>query len=163
MSHHCTNLKTYTQEVAIRIFFFDLNSVGMIDFAQCSRYKMLMMCLIFTSITLQGDQNSAWKRHHKWFEKPFLWKFYETPSDRSRHGGFLHKKAVLGNLAKLTGKNLSQSLFFNKAAGQNVQTKCPTQDERRETGKSFIFFVSPLSFHLWNPSMYLISKWHLNL
>ena len=66
----------------------------MVDFAQCSRYKMLMMCLIFTSITLQGDQNSEWKRHHKWFEKPFLWKFYETPSDRSSHGGFLYKKAV---------------------------------------------------------------------
>ena len=105
-----------------------------------------MMCLIFTSITLQGDQNSEWKRHHKWFEKPFLWKFYETPSDKSSHGGFLHKKAVLGNLAKLTGKNLSQSLFFNKAAGQNVQTKCPTKDKRRKTDKSLIFFVSPFLF-----------------
>ena len=124
----------------------------MVDFAQCSRSKMLMMCLIFTPISLQGDQNSEWKRRHKWFEKPFLWKFYERPSDRSRHGGFLHKKAVLGNLAKLTGKNLCQSLFFNKAAGQNVQTKCPTKDKRRKTDKSlklfppFFSFVKP--FHI---------------
>ena len=121
------------------------------------------MCLIFTSITLQGDQNSEWKRHHKWFEKPFLWKFYETPSDRSSHGGFLYKKAVSEIWQNSPEKTCARVSFLinlqDKMSKLNVRLRIK---EEKET-KVLFFFVSPLSFHLWNPSIYLISKWHLNL
>ena len=33
----------------------------------------------------------------------------------------LHKKAVLKNVSKFTGKQLCQSLFFNKVAGHSQQ------------------------------------------
>ena len=36
---------------------------------------------------------------------------------RSSHPEVFCKKGVLRNVAKLTGKHLRQSLFFNKAAG----------------------------------------------
>ena len=36
--------------------------------------------------------------------------------DRSSHGKCSVRKGVLGNFAKFTGKNLCQSLFFNKVA-----------------------------------------------
>ena len=33
------------------------------------------------------------------------------------------KKSVFRNLAKFTGKHLSQSLFFNKVAGQQISSR----------------------------------------
>ena len=42
---------------------------------------------------------------------------------KSNHWGCSVKKALLRNFAKLTGKHLYQSLFFNKATGLSLQ-KC---------------------------------------
>ena len=41
---------------------------------------------------------------------------------RSSHRGFSVKKGVLRNFAKLTGKHLCQSLFFNKVEGLRPAT-----------------------------------------
>ena len=41
----------------------------------------------------------------------------ESENDRSSRPEVFYKKGVLKNFAKLTGKYLCQSLFFNKAAG----------------------------------------------
>ena len=42
---------------------------------------------------------------------------YTYPHCRSSHRRYSVKKSVLRNLAKFTGKNLCQSLFFNKVEG----------------------------------------------
>ena len=44
-------------------------------------------------------------------------KLIPNPTFRSSHLELFYKKGVLKNFAKFTGKNLCQSLFFNKVAG----------------------------------------------
>ena len=61
------------------------------------------------------------------------------------------EKGVLRNLAKLTGKHLCQSLFFNKAAGKRLCQKCLPVNFAKFLGTSF------LKEHLMWQLMHLIS------
>ena len=55
-----------------------------------------------------------------------VWKDLKSPSDyhdfRSSRPKVFCKKGVLRNFGKFTRKNLCQSLFFNKIAGQRPTT-----------------------------------------
>ena len=56
-----------------------------------------------------------------WVYKRIPLKFY-TSNFRSSHPEVFSHKGVLENFAKLTGKHLCQSLFFNKVAGLRPAT-----------------------------------------
>ena len=51
------------------------------------------------------------------FHRKIIYNFVWIYLGRSSHPDVFCKKGVLRNIAKLTGKNLCQSLFFNKVAG----------------------------------------------
>ena len=68
-----------------------------------------------------------------------------------------HKKGVLRNFAKFTGKRLCQSLFFNKVAGLTSATLLKKRLWRRCFPVNFAKFLRKpfLTEHLW----WLLLKW----
>ena len=60
------------------------------------------------------------------------------------------KKGVLGNFAKLTGKHLRQSLFFNKVAGLRPATLLKERLWHRYFSVNFAKFLRTfLTENLW--------------
>ena len=63
------------------------------------------------------DFNFSSHTYDAHFEQKFVHRFVPQTQSRSSRPDVFYKKGVLRNLAKFTGKQLCQGLFFNKVAG----------------------------------------------
>ena len=61
--------------------------------------------------------------------------------DKSSHQRCVHKKSVLKNFGKFTGKHLCQSLFFNKVAGLGPPTSLKKKLGHRFFPVNFMKFL----------------------
>ena len=107
--------------------------------------------------TFTGHCVTYWFQMKMWYCISFaLWRLvceasFLPQNCRSSRPEVFCKKGVLRNLAKLTGKHLCQSLFFNKAAGKRLCQKCLPVNFAKFLGTSF------LKEHLMWQLMHLIS------